>query len=131
LFLSAGGASAVSLSKIEATSPNFNVISPSISLATNSPKTPATRGLFVTTVPPSIELVQSPTSKISFNKFGEIALSVSPAISINLKLGSVNVAVGTSSINMGTTATTINSGGTKIQLAFGQVMVGSGLKVIG
>ncbi len=121
------------MAKIEAqTLGSFNVIAPDISLGTNSPRTPATRGLFVTTAPaPSIDLIHSPTSKISFNKFGEIALSVSPTISINLKLGSVNVAVGPSSINMGPTATTINSGGTKIQLAFGQVMVGSSLKVIG
>ena len=132
LFLSAGGAAAVSLSKIEATSPNFNVISPSISLATNSPKTPATRGLFVTTVPkPSIELVQSPVSKISMDATGSIALTANPSVSLKLKPDSIVIQLGANTLTISAMATTMKSGSTKIECSMGMVKVGSALKIMG
>jgi len=128
LFLSAGSATGVSLSKIEARAPNFNVISPSISLS----DTPIPlRGLFVKKLPPSIELVQSPASKISMDTTGSIALNVNPTTSMTLRPTGIVIKLGVTSINMGAVVTTINSGGTKIKLAMGQVMVGNGLKVIG
>jgi hypothetical protein len=128
LLLTATGPTA----KIQAeTLGSFSAIAPSISLATNSPKTPATRGLFVTTVPkPSIELVQSPASKISMDVTG-LSLTVNPTVSINLKPTGIVIKLGVTSINMGAAVTTINSGGTKIKLAMGQVMVGNSLKVFG
>jgi|GEM_PF-7016466 hypothetical protein len=132
LFLSAGSKSKSLLSKIEATAPNFNVIAPNISLATNSPKTPATRGLFVTTLPTtSIELVQSPVSKISIDTTGSIALNVNPTTSMNLKPTGIAIKLGANSISMNPMGATIKAGGTKIELSFGSVRVGNSLKVMG
>jgi hypothetical protein len=132
LFLSAGSAAGVSLSKIEARAPNFNVIAPNISLATNSPKTPATRGLFVTTLPTtSIELVQSPTSKISMDVTGSISLTANPTVSLKLKPDSIVIQLGANTLTVSAMATTMKSGSTKIECRMGMVTVGSALKIMG
>jgi len=111
---------------------SFSAIAPSISLATNNPKTPATRGLFITTVPtPGIELVQSPTSKISMDTTGSIALNVNPTTSMNLKPTGIAIKLGANSISMNPMGATIKAGGTKIELSFGSVRVGNSLKVMG
>jgi len=128
LYLSAGSAVGGLLSKIEATSPSFNVISSSISLSdTQIP----IRGLFVKKVPPSIQLVQSAVSKISMSPNGAISLIANPTTSMNLGPTSISIKMGASSIGMSPTVAEIKTGGTKIQLFPGIVKVGNSLKVIG
>jgi len=129
LYLSAGGDAPASLSKIEAEAPNFNVISPSISLS----DTPIPlRGLFVKKVPLSIELVQSPVSKISMDPTGSIALTVNPTISMKLKPTGVDIKLGPNSISMKPVGVmSLQAGGAKIDLGMGMVKVGNSLKVMG
>lgn len=128
LYLTAGSKTKSPLAKIEAEAPNFNVISPSISLSdTRIPL----RGLFVKQVPPSIQLVQSAVSKISMDTTGSIALAVNPSVSINLKPSSVVIQLGPNSISMKPVVTTITAGAQKIELGMGVVKIGSSLKVMG
>jgi hypothetical protein len=130
LYLTAGSKTKSPLAKIEAEAPNFNVISPSISLSdTRIPL----RGLFVKTLPtPSIELVQSPTSKIKLDTTGSIALNVNPATSMSLKPSGIAIKLDpTNSISISPTGTFIKAGAAKIYLTMGLVKVGNSLKVIG
>lgn len=114
------------LSKIEATAPNFNVISSSISLS----DTPIPlRGLFVKK--PSIQLVQSVATKISMDATGSIALTANPSVSLKLKPDSIVVQMGANTLTLSAVATTMKSGSTKIECSMGMVKVGSALKIMG
>jgi len=127
LLLTATGPTA----KIQAeTFGSFNVIAPTISLATDS--TPTKRGLFINTLPtPSIELVQSPVSKISFDDFGEIDIKAGPKSVIYVGTSEIELTCWSTKISMDAANVTIKGLGTKIVLSGPTVKVGNSLKVIG
>ncbi len=127
LYLTAGSKTKSPLAKIEAEAPNFNVISPSISLSDT--RVPL-RGLFVKKIPQSIKLVNTPVSHdISMDSTGTtLKFGVSE---IQLKPTEIVIQNGLGSLSVKPTGLTLKVGPVSVQITPYVQKWGSGLKIIG
>jgi len=136
LYLSAGAKVGGLLSKIEATAPNFNVISNSISLSPDKPLALGTplplRGVFVkaTAATNTIKLVQGPkTHEILMDEQGTtLKFGISE---IRLRPAEIVIKNGGGSISVKPLLVTIGAGPQQVKIGQGIVQVGGALKVIG